>query len=315
MNQEILNRFLRCKTSESEELQIMDWLDENLDNQKELQLARELLESMALAGTSVDTLPKVEVARPLTMRRIVNYTMTAAAIFLCVVASTYTYIQYDREQWASRLVTLEVPRGQRINIELQDGTFVQLNSGSKLEYPTAFAGDTRKIKLSGEALFDVKHNVKQPFIVETFACDVEVLGTEFNVYADEKNREFSTVLIDGSVKVTNRESKQEIVMSVNDVVDFRDGTLFLSQIDGSDSYCWTKGQLKIDNLSFEQLMYRFEIMYDVKIVVGCDVKPIIEGLSGKLRLADGVEHAMGVVKLAADFNYTYNKDKSIITIN
>ena len=54
MNQEILNKFLRCKTSESEEQQIMDWLDESPENQKELQLARELFESMALAGAGVE---------------------------------------------------------------------------------------------------------------------------------------------------------------------------------------------------------------------------------------------------------------------
>ncbi len=226
-----------------------------------------------------------------------------------------SYIQYDREQWASQLLTLEVPKGQRINIELQDGTHVQLNSGSRLEYPTAFAGDSRRIKLSGEALFDVKHNAELPFIVETFACDVEVLGTEFNVYADERFRRFTTVLLDGSVKVTNRESKQEILMSVNDMIDLEGGELLVSQIASSDSYCWTKGQLLVDNLSFEQLMYRFEIMYDVTIVVECDRDLVVEGLSGKLRLADGVEHALGVVKLAADFDYTYDKDRSTITIN
>lgn len=314
MNQEILNKFLRCKTSESEDKTIMDWLDESPENQKELNFARTLFESMALVGSKVNDLPMIEPRRTLTLRRVINYTMTAAAIIICMLASTYTFIQYDRQQWASQLLTLEAPKGQRVNIKLQDGTFVQLNSGAKLEYPTAFVNDIRKIRLSGEAFFNVKHSAEQPFVVETFACDVEVLGTEFNLSADEKYNTFSTVLVNGSVKVTNLKSQQEMIMKPNDIVNLENGALTLSQVDNNDMYCWTEGQLLVDNLSFDQLMYKFERAYDVKIVMQCQVEPTIKNLSGKLRLSDGIEHALQMVKMATDFNYTYNEDDNLITI-
>lgn len=48
------------------------------------------------------------------------------------------------------------------------------------------------MKLSGEAMFNVEHDAAHPFIVETFACDVEVLGTKFNVTADELTHDFTT---------------------------------------------------------------------------------------------------------------------------
>ena len=62
----------------------------------------------------------------------------------------------------------------------------------------------RRVKVAGEAMFDVEHDPAHPFVVETFACDVEVLGTKFDVMAEEREGLFSAALLRGSVKVTNR---------------------------------------------------------------------------------------------------------------
>lgn len=54
------------------------------------------------------------------------------------------------------------------------------------------------MKLSGEAVFDVEHDEDRPFVVETFASDIRVLGTKFNVIADERHQRFSTALLPGA---------------------------------------------------------------------------------------------------------------------
>jgi len=45
---------------------------------------------------------------------------------------------------------LVVPYGKRSKIILPDGTQAWLNSGSILEFPSSFTGETRTVKLSGE---------------------------------------------------------------------------------------------------------------------------------------------------------------------
>ena len=70
-----------------------------------------------------------------------------------------------------------------LRISLPDGSSVTLNANTKIEYPECFAGKVRKIKLSGEAFFDVTKDSLHPFRIETPNASVEVLGTSFNVSA------------------------------------------------------------------------------------------------------------------------------------
>ena len=91
---------------------------------------------------------------------------------------------------SEREMSICVPAGQRMQMTLADGSHVQLNAGTTLEYPVVFDRKARRVKLSGEALFEVTHDSSHPFIVETFATDIQVLGTKFNVLADSGSELF-----------------------------------------------------------------------------------------------------------------------------
>ncbi|RYZ96924.1 MAG: FecR family protein, partial [Sphingobacteriaceae bacterium] len=86
---------------------------------------------------------------------------------------------------------------------LPDGSKVWLNAQSSITFPIAFTGKERIVKISGEALFEVAHNAKHPFKVQTKKQTIEDIGTIFNVnaYADEAATK--TTLVEGKVKVNN----------------------------------------------------------------------------------------------------------------
>ena len=71
----------------------------------------------------------------------------------------------------SELHVLEVPHGGEFLVELEDGSKIWVNAESNLEYLVPFAGKERRVKLSGEAYFQVA-KADIPFIVE------------FNAYED-----------------------------------------------------------------------------------------------------------------------------------
>lgn len=56
-----------------------------------------------------------------------------------------------------------------------------MNSLSELEFPSRFTGKERRIKLNGEAYFEVVKDKEKPFIVEMGDNEIKVLGTSFNI--------------------------------------------------------------------------------------------------------------------------------------
>lgn len=110
--------------------------------------------------------------------------------------------------WWQQPVTIIVPPGAQQTIALPDGSTVDLNSDSQLQYARQFRtlpflrAKKRAVALAGEAYFKVVRD-QIPFEVETFNARVEVLGTEFNVRARRvpATQETRVTLASGHVRV------------------------------------------------------------------------------------------------------------------
>ena len=237
---------------------------------------------------------------------IIGYAAQIAAMLALAVGIGWGYVSYHEHSWEALTTRISAPEGQRVNLKLQDGTEVWLNSGAELEYPSLFAGDTRRVRLAGEAFFDVSHDASKPFVVETFACRVEVLGTRFNVNADVQHSGFSTTLLRGSVRLTSLEdSRQQVVLKPDEKAVFENGKLTLHRADDPNEYLWVKGLISISGLDFKEVIHRMEHCYGVRINLNVAPIPTLEAM-GKLRISDGIEHALGILQRNCKFNYMYN---------
>ncbi len=71
-------------------------------------------------------------------------------------------------------------RGQRVVVQLADGSSVTLDGATTLD--VTLADDRRIVALQrGEAYFDVAHDPKRPFIVHAGGSSARVLGTAFDL--------------------------------------------------------------------------------------------------------------------------------------
>ena len=226
----------------------------------------------------------------------------AAAVALFLVATWISEYRLDHNI-AGHPVEVTVPAGQRLSITLADGTFVDLNAGARLTYPAAFRGKEREVSLEGEAMFHVTHNDKSPFIVHTFAADVRVLGTKFNVNADANEGEFATTLIEGKVQVTSNDDTQSLILLPDQRVSIKGGRLYTEDIKASDAVLWTEGIIDISGMDFERLIKRLEQAYGVRIVVEREEMPVIGCVSGKIRISEGIDHVMKILSYLSDFKY------------
>lgn len=310
MEKETLYRFFRGETTSDEQQCLMDWLDTDEEHRRTFDRERQMYNALLLFA------PQKQVAfrRSVGSRRIIGYAAQIAAMLVLAMGIGWGYVSYREHSWEALTTRISAPEGQRVNLKLQDGTEVWLNSGAELEYPSLFAGDTRRVRLAGEAFFDVSHDADKPFVVETFACRVEVLGTRFNVNADVQHSCFSTTLLRGGVRVTSLEdSRQQVVLEPDEKAVLENGKLTLYRADDPNEYLWIKGLISISGLDFKEVMHRMEHCYGVRINLNIAQIPTLEAM-GKLRISDGIEHALGILQRSCNFNYTYNHETNEITI-
>lgn len=167
-------------------------------------------------------------------------------------------------------VTMETAFGARTMVYLPDSTLVWLNAGSKLAYSRNYGVSDRKVTLQGEALFDVRHNKKLPFEVNSKEVNLKVLGTRF-VFSDYPDDKTVTIdLVRGKVFLEgNTENKQQLYLSPNErmVLCKETGRMRKQAIDATLSDSWTKGRLFFDEVSLADIAKELSRSYNVRIKV------------------------------------------------
>lgn len=317
MKELTLHNYFEDKATPEEILEIDQWLSEDEEHQREFEKAHALFDSIVLQ--EIDYKEEKQTIKPAKVHHFWNYFSVIAASIVFVAGLLTTGFLVEREylydELANTMSVVQVPAGQRMDLTLPDGTQICMNGGSRIEYPLRFDKRVRKVHLSGEAFFDVTHDERQPFVVETFASKVEVLGTEFNVYADEKTETFSTTLLNGKVMVsTHGEDFDQVVLKPNEKVDFVDKRLVVSKVHAQNAISWIDGYINLSGVDFAELMRRFENVYNVRIVNERTDSIVVGYQSGKIKISEGIEFALHILQNACDFTYAIDPATNTVTI-
>ena len=218
--------------------------------------------------------------------------------------------------------TLMVPYGKRSEIMLSDGSKVWLNSGSKLVFPAQFLEDRREVYLEGEAIFEVSHHKKQPFLVKSEHHVIEVLGTVFNVSNYKDDPAIFTVLQSGSIQINVTEDKG---FDAQKVFKITPGTLATFDKDGrgikkkivetAPYFSWRDGVFIFKNDSLKSIMKKISRYYNVEIIIN-DQNMANETFSGYLDVKENIEHVMQTIKdtESSKFDYHWTQENQL-TIN
>lgn len=165
--------------------------------------------------------------------------------------------------------TLKIPYGKTFKVQLSDGSLVHLNAGSQLKYPEHFTESERKVYLQGEAYFEVTNNKDKPFVVQTFDTDIQVLGTKFNVSAYPDEKLVATVLVEGSVKVSEKESNKNtnVILLPGQLALWNKTTekMNITKVDVEDFTSWIEGKLVFESKTFEEMLRVLQRKYNVSI--------------------------------------------------
>ncbi len=155
-------------------------------------------------------------------------------------------------------------RGEKMVLELPDGTKVHMNANSSISYSPSFT-ESRAVTLRGEAYFEVTHDPSRPFTVQARSSSVKVLGTTFNVNATADDQ-VAVTLVTGKVNVNS--PAQEVVMEpgYQAVVD-TENVITREKVNVDDFIGWKDNVLVFRETPLEKAVLILGDWYDAKIEI------------------------------------------------
>lgn len=282
--EELLISFIQGDSTELESRIVNDWLSKDAQNEEILmQLAKIYFanykkERIQQRNTdfAYNTL-KRKIRKRKKHKKLKNVFLFSACFIsiFSLLSTTYLFIN-KKNSLESAIspngntpVTVESKIGMRSSFYLPDGSFVYLNSGSKITYPIAFNEQERRIKLSGEAYFKVESNPEYPFYIDLSDKDVsiKVLGTEFNLEAYEDDEEIRTTLLSGKLSVLpsvgDTEKEYELYPQQKALFNTKTESWRVLKTDGKEDIAWMEGKLIFRETPMPEVLRRLSLFYDV----------------------------------------------------
>ncbi len=189
----------------------------------------------------------------------------AAAVAFLLLA-TYSYWQYTTP--VSNQIVENAGKSEKRLVELPDGSRVWLRQNATMQYPETFSGNERRVKLTGEAYFEVAHQAEKPFRVELAQGGlVEVLGTQFNVQTATAENAACILVREGKVRFSPNGNSDGVILAANDKAVCRPGTsqIRISKLLTFNELAWQTGQLEFNSTALSQVVADLEQHFGVQI--------------------------------------------------
>ena len=227
-------------------------------------------------------------------------------------------IVFDQKKGIKKLSynTLTVPYGKRFDVELSDGSIVNLNSGSSLKFPVQFInGMERKVYLDGEAFFNITENNKDIFKVVSNDAITEVYGTQFNVKSYKEDSFSEIILVDGSLGVKGLSDNQKIVSlkpGFRANVNQSNEKIEISKVNTKIYTSWIDGRVIFRDENIDSMILKLERLYNV--IITNDNKKLSDNFFNATIVVEeeSIDEVMGYLKEVYNIKYQKFNNKIII---
>lgn len=291
------------------------WLSANLEKSPDIQSAKDIVSSIVF---SQETIPKATQEKvwskinekisasknidvPKTKQKTsiikwISYGAVAAVALVLLMMNLGS--DYD--------TTVRTPYALNKTVELPDGSKVQINADSKIEYNSKTWSNERTIILDGEAFFSVQKGSK--FTVKTNNGDIAVLGTSFNI--NTRNNLLHVICKTGKVAVTN--SAHKTILSPNQSVTIWDDKHdFNKDIQNTDDRSsWKDGSYIYKDKTLATVIGDLERQYDIKINIESNLTKV--KYSGGFNTGN-LDNSLSEVMWPLGLKFTVNGKKVLVT--
>lgn len=313
LSEGILKKYLMGECSEEELNEVSTWIRESDEHAHQLFRMEEIFQlgkrnshtdeqRMNLAEKRLYKKLNQEKNKQNKTIRINQWMKYAATIaVLLFVGGGAGYWLYQNE---TDMLVAVADEGIVKEVTLPDGTKVWLNNAATLTYPREFSKDERNVHLEGEAYFEVTKNRHQPFIVESDAMRIRVLGTTFNFKCDKRCRVAEASLIEGEIEVKGNKEEGQIILTPGQRAELNrsTGRLTVKQVDTKMDVVWHDDLIPFEKADIFIITKALERFYNVKIILAPDIRSS-KTYSGVLKKKSNIESVLKSLQNSIPINY------------
>jgi ferric-dicitrate binding protein FerR (iron transport regulator) len=151
---------------------------------------------------------------------------------------------------------------------LSDSSIVWLKGNSSILYSKDFNDNERKVKLTGEALFEIAKDPHRPFIIECGDLRARVLGTSFNIKSNDHDVE--VFVLTGKVALSSEGNSQGLIVHPNEKALYHTAAKQLEKVMARQSeratkIAGTQYSMRFQATRMQEIIRRIEGKFDVRI--------------------------------------------------
>ncbi|MEM1258898.1 MAG: FecR domain-containing protein [Bacteroidota bacterium] len=197
--------------------------------------------------------------------------------------------------------------GEKLAVELPDGTKVHLNAKSSLRHHRFFWTQNKEVDLTGEAFFTVTKG--DDFMVNTKSGSIGVLGTAFNVKV--RDASFELHCYEGRVRYDHAEEQQQSYLNAGDAVELK-GNILLEFKHSESRPLWQEGRSSFSNAELSTVMKELKVYYGISFDYG---PTAIKGHFTGTFVHDDLKLALKSVFVPMGVVYELSEDQKTVRLN
>lgn len=194
------------------------------------------------------------------------YRVAVAATVSVLIAATFFFGPGRRNNAVVAYTDSICNKGERpIQALLSDGSTVWLNSGARVYIARNFGQKERRVRVTGEAFFEIKQDVSHPFYTEAAGITAQVLGTTYNVEAYPAEKEVRISLLSGKVAVHSTDTA--CVLAPGQIAFYarNSGSMTISSFANANPAAWIAGKIVLNKIPLPEALDRLSSLYHVPI--------------------------------------------------
>lgn len=272
---DLIGKYIANEATAQERQQVKDWCAQSVDNQKYFEQLQTIFENAALVvdNTRYDAdlaWEKVkQKIQPIQNKQTPwSYLRIAASVALIAISGFLAYQQFFSNTSRMTIASSALV----VKDSLPDGTKVVLNKQTEMSIAYDAKKKKGRIKLKGEASFEIKHDSEKEFIVEVEELLIRDIGTVFNVEAYPESNLVEVSVQEGEVHFYTQQKEGIFIKAGSKGVYDKISKSFTLQQADTNVIAYKTRQFVFEESDLQNVVDQLNAIYEKKIKISEKLK-------------------------------------------